>query len=72
MELTYLGAGITAGLIVFGNAIGIGIVGARAMDAIGRQPEAADKVHRSMLFAVVCMEGVAFGAIAVCFILAVK
>ena len=72
MELTSLGAAIAAGLIVLGNGLGIGMVGARAMEAIGRQPEAADKVHRSMLFAVVCMEGVAFGAIAVCFILAVK
>ena len=52
MELTaglkYLGVGLCMGLGAIGPAIGEGLVGAKAMEAIGRNPEAADKINSLM------------------------
>lgn len=53
MELTeglkYLGVGLCMGLGAIGPAIGEGLVGAKAMEAIGRNPEASDKIS-SLVF----------------------
>lgn len=47
--LKYLGVGLCMGLGAIGPAIGEGLVGARAMEAIGRNPEASDKIS-SLVF----------------------
>ena len=39
MELKYIGAGLGAALAVIGAALGIGKIGAAALDASARQPE---------------------------------
>lgn len=70
--LGYLAAGIGAGIVVFGASLGIGKLAAAAMDASGRQPEAAGQVRTSMLIAAALIEGATFFALAICIILATK
>ncbi len=65
--LGILGATLGAALAVIGAGLGISRIGAAAMEAIGRQPEAADKVRMSMIIAAALIEGVALFAVAVCF-----
>ena len=65
--LGIFGAAIGAALATIGAAYGIGKIGSAAMDAIGRQPEAAGKVRTSMIIVSALIEGAALFAIAVCF-----
>ena len=55
---------IGAGLAVLGAGLGIGKIGGCAMDAIARQPEAANKIQTAMIIAAALIEGVAlFGVV---------
>ena len=54
---------VGAGLIVIGAGIGIGKIGASALEAIARQPEQAGKLQTAMLIAAALIEGVAFAAL---------
>lgn len=65
--LGILGATFGAALAVIGAAFGIGKIGKAAMEAIGRQPESADKVRTTMIIVAALIEGVALFAVAVCF-----
>lgn len=67
MELGTLGAALGAGIAVIGAGLGIGKIGSAAMEAIGRQPEAAGKVRTNMIIVAALIEGVALFAVAVCF-----
>ncbi len=64
-----LAMAIAAGLGVLGPAIGIGLIGGRAMDAIGRNPEASDKVVSNMILAIVFTEALGILALVVSFII---
>ncbi|MDR1274202.1 MAG: ATP synthase F0 subunit C [Odoribacteraceae bacterium] len=68
ISLVELGAAIGAGLAVLGAGIGIGKIGSSAMDAIGRQPEATNKVRTNMIVMAALIEGVALFAIVICFL----
>ena len=70
--LGYLSAGIGAGLIVIGAGYGIGKLAASAMEATGRQPEAALQVRTSMIISAALIEGATFFGLAICILLAVK
>jgi F-type H+-transporting ATPase subunit c len=70
--LAYLSAGIGAGLIVIGAGYGIGKLAASAMEATGRQPEAAGQVRTSMIISAALIEGATFFGLAICILLAVK
>lgn len=54
-----------AALAVLGAAWGIGRIGAHAMDAIARQPEAASMIQTSMIISAALIEGVALFAVVV-------
>ena len=54
---------VGAGLIVIGAGIGIGKIGASALEAIARQPEQSSKLQTAMLIAAALIEGVAFAAL---------
>ncbi len=57
-------AAIGAALAVIGAAYGIGKIGAAAMEAIARQPEAATKIQTAMIIVAALIEGVAlFGVV---------
>ncbi len=59
-------AALAAGLVAIGTALGIGRIGAAAMDGIARQPEAGPKIQTSMLIAAALIEGVALFCALVC------
>jgi F-type H+-transporting ATPase subunit c len=64
-----IGMAIAAGLGVLGPAIGVGMIGSRAMEAIGRNPEASDKVVSNMILAIVFAEALGILALVVSFII---
>jgi F-type H+-transporting ATPase subunit c len=64
-----IGMAIAAGLGVLGPGIGIGLIGARAMEAIGRNPEASGKVVSNMILAIVFTEALGILALVVSFII---
>ena len=61
-----VGAAIGAALAVIGAGVGIGKIGSSAMEAIGRQPEAAGDIRTNMIIVAVLIEGVALLAVVVC------
>lgn len=72
MALAVMGAGIGAGLVIIGAALGIGRIGGSAMEAIARQPEASNKIQTAMIIAAALIEGVAlFGAV-ICLLISFK
>ncbi len=60
---------IAASVGVFGPALGIGILVARALEAIGRNPEAAGKIQSTMILGIVFVEALAIFALVVAFII---
>ena len=58
-------AGIGAGLAALGAGLGIGKIGASAMEGIARQPEATSKIQSVMIIAAALIEGVALFAVVV-------
>ncbi len=56
---------IAAGLGVLGPGIGIGLIGGRAMEAIGRNPEASGKIVSNMILAIVFTEALGILALVV-------
>ncbi|RKY91613.1 MAG: ATP synthase F0 subunit C [Ignavibacteriae bacterium] len=71
-SLAWLAAGLGAGLVVIGAGLGIGKLASSAMDASGRQPEAAGAIRTSMIIAAALIEGVAFFGLVICILLAIK
>ena len=59
---------LAAGLGVIGPGIGIGLIGGGAMEAIGRNPEASDKIVSNMILAIVFTEALGILALVVAFI----
>ena len=72
LGLGYLAAGIGAGISIIGAGIGIGKLAAAAMEASGRQPEAAGAVRTSMIIAAALIEGATFFALVICILLALN
>ena len=67
MDLTTLAKAIAIGLGAIGPGIGIGMIGARAMEAIGRNPEASGKILVPMLIASAFAEAIAIYALVIAF-----
>lgn len=72
MEFAWLSAGIGAAIVVVGAGFGIGKLAAAAMEAIGRQPEAAGDLRGAMIIMAALIEGIALFAVVVCLLLALK
>ena len=70
--LAALGAALGAGLGVIGTGIGIGRLAASALEAQGRQPEAAAQIQTTMIIAAALIEGVALFAEVICFLVQTK
>jgi F-type H+-transporting ATPase subunit c len=60
---------IAASVGVLGPAIGIGMIGSKAMEAIGRNPEASGKIVANMILAIVFAEALGILALVVAFII---
>ena len=66
MAWGYLGAAVGAGLATIGK------IGQGAMEGIARQPESGSFIRSSMIIAAALVEGVAFFAVVICLLIAVK
>ena len=64
--LAGFGASLGAAIAAIGAGIGIGKIGASAMEAIARQPEASGKIMTNMILTSAFVEGCALFAIAAC------
>jgi F-type H+-transporting ATPase subunit c len=59
------GGAIGAGIALIGGGLGIGLIGAKATEAIARQPEAGAAVQTAMIISAALIEGATFFAVIV-------
>ena len=60
---------LAIGLGSFGPAIGIGMLAAKAMESLGRNPEAAGPIQTNMILAIAFTEAIAIYALVVAVII---
>lgn len=66
MELAFA---LAIGLGTIGPGIGIGIIGGKALEAIGRNPEALNTIRTNMILTIVFCEALAIFALLVALII---
>lgn len=64
-----LAMGLAAGLGVIGPGIGIGLIVGRALEAMGRNPEASGKIQATMFIGIAFTEALAIFALVIGFII---
>lgn len=64
-----LGMAFAVGLGVIGPGVGIGLIVAKAVEAIGRNPEASGKVQATMFIGIAFTEALAIFALVIGFII---
>ena len=57
---------IGAGLVSIGAGLGVGLVGAAAVNSMARQPEMTAKIQTTMFIAAALVEGVALFCAIIC------
>ena len=67
MDLTMLAKALAIGLGALGPGIGIGLIGMKAMESIGRNPEATGKILVPMLLVSAFAEAIAVYAMVIAF-----
>ena len=67
--LRNIGAGLAIGLGAIGPGVGIGILAAKAMESLGRNPEAAGPIQQNMILAIAFAEAIAIYALVVAVII---
>ena len=67
--LQYVAMGLAIGLGDIGPGIGIGLIGSKAMEAVGRNPDTAGTIQTLMILAIVFAEAVAIYALVVAFLI---
>jgi F-type H+-transporting ATPase subunit c len=67
--LKSIAAALAIGLGAIGPGIGIGILGGKAMEAIGRNPEATGDIRTNMILGIAFAEAVAIYALVVALII---
>jgi F-type H+-transporting ATPase subunit c len=65
----FLAQAFTIAVGGFAPALAVGKIGAKAMESIGRNPEAADKIFVPMLLGMAFAEAIAIYALVITFIL---
>jgi F-type H+-transporting ATPase subunit c len=68
-SMRQLGAALAIGLGAIGPGIGVGLIGGRAMEAMGRNPEAAGEIRTNMILAIAFAEAIAIYALVVALII---
>lgn len=58
-----IGGSIHVGLAALGAAIGVGLIGMKASEAVGRNPEASTKVLVQSILAIAFAEAIVFYAL---------
>lgn len=69
MELKELAMALAIGLGAIGPGIGIGLIGKGALEALGRNPEAAGKINSLTILTIAFAEAVAIYALVIAFII---
>lgn len=64
-----IGMGLAIGLGAIGPGVGIGILAGKALEAIGRNPEASGKIQTNMILAIAFTEAIAIYALVVALII---
>jgi F-type H+-transporting ATPase subunit c len=64
-----IGAGLTIAIGTIGPGIGIGLIAARAVEAIGRNPEAQGRIQQMMILGIAFTEALAIFALLFAFII---
>ncbi|MFA5023744.1 MAG: ATP synthase F0 subunit C [Patescibacteria group bacterium] len=67
MDTVMLAKALAIGIGAIGPGIGIGLIGAKAMEAIGRNPEATGKILVPMLLIAAFAEAIAIYALVIAF-----
>ena len=67
-----IAAGVAVGIAAFGAALGQGRVGASAMESIGRNPNAADKLFLPLVLTLALLEALALYGFVIAIILSGK
>jgi len=67
MDITSLAKALAIGIGSIGPDLAIGLIGAKAMEAIGRNPEAAGKILVPMLLVAAFAEALAIYALVIAF-----
>ena len=68
-NLSEIGAGLAIGLGAIGPGIGIGLLAAKAMESLGRNPEASGLIQQNMILAIAFTEAIAIYALVVAVII---
>jgi len=68
--IKWLAVGLSAGLGLFGPALGLGLIGFSAMQALGRNPEARGSILTNMILIGALAEAIGIYALIVAIILA--
>ena len=64
-SMKYMAAALAMGLGSLGPGLGIGMLGGKAMEALGRNPEAAGAIQTNMILAVAFAEAIGIYALVV-------
>lgn len=65
--MEHLPAGLAIGIGAIGPGIGIGLIGMKAVEAIGRNPDAQAKILPAMLLGMAFAEAIAIYALVIAF-----
>ncbi len=68
-DIRDIAAGLAIGLGSFGPALGIGLLAAKAMESLGRNPEAAGPIRQNMVLAMAFAEAIAIYALVMAFVI---
>jgi len=64
-DISTIAAALAIGLGSIGPGLGIGLLAAKAMEALGRNPEAAGPIQQNMILAIAFAEAIAIYALVV-------
>jgi len=68
-DIKTIAAGLAIGLGALGPGLGIGLLAAKAMESLGRNPEAAGAIQQNMILAIAFAEAIAIYALVVAVII---
>lgn len=69
MDLQGLAVALAIGLGTLGPGIGIGLIGAKALESIGRNPETTNAIRTNMILAIAFCEALAIFSLLIALIL---
>jgi F-type H+-transporting ATPase subunit c len=69
MDIKSLAMAITLGVGAIGPGLGIGLIASKAMEAIGRNPDATSKIQTNMILGLAFAEAIAIYALVIALII---